>query len=35
MRAEDKQMGSMAIEIESQMENVASGEEFEWGDQDM
>jgi len=28
-------MGSMATEIESQMENVASGEEFEWGDQDM
>jgi len=28
-------MGSMAIEIESQMENITSGEEFEWGDQDM
>ncbi|KAH0948104.1 hypothetical protein HN011_011097 [Eciton burchellii] len=34
-RAENKQMGSMAIEIESQMENITSGEEFEWGDQDM
>ncbi|XP_011332702.1 calponin homology domain-containing protein DDB_G0272472 isoform X2 [Ooceraea biroi] len=34
--AENKlQMGPLATEVESQIEEVTSGEEFEWGDQDV